>query len=750
MKLNLLLSMKEVSNALLVILLLLTSLYAQPDSSRSIYISRFSEPITIDGYLSEPAWKNAVVIKNFYTYRPVDGQSADEETAVLLGYDQTSLYIAFICFDPAPNLIRSSISKRDAIDDDDMVVLYLDTYNAGKETYHFSFNPDGIQADGIYIDMIAEDNNPDYIFFSKGHKFKKGYIVEAEIPFKSLRFPDSDTIIWGIAFARTIKHLDKDLIWPAISRNASSFVAQFGKLYGLYDINPGKHIEILPEVTAIEQGTLDEQQDSFVQENPNYDLGINLKIGLLSNLTMDMTYNPDFSQVEADADRIDVNRRFPLYYPEKRPFFLEGTNIFKTPINAVYTRRIVDPQFGAKLTGNIEGFDIGLLASIDDYYGSEEYLNSQHESFSSGIPADSAAATDSSQFFDTYKGQNTYHTIMRLRKEVWSYSNIGLLFTDFHLKDTYSRTYGIDGNFLIADDYALTFQALNSNTKNYFDPQIKSDPAFYLNLFRGSRTFNFQIFYHDVFPDFTAATGFLERESDYREGGLQVWYDIRSDDSFLQVIQPLLFVSQMYDHPTEERKGKKIESYIVPSVSFSARGQNTLQISYYRQFEEYLGSEFYKNQYYASISTKTLSWLYANLSYFWGDGIYYSYDPFLGKTGTINWSLEFKPYKNWATLISGSNYLFTGNNEVTSVRIVQDILRLRSVIQFTRAFSFRLILQRDNYYQDIELNTLVGWQPSPGTLVFLGYNDYFNQMNRNNYIRFANGFFFKFSYLFRF
>ncbi|MFN2127557.1 MAG: hypothetical protein ACK2TU_06825 [Anaerolineales bacterium] len=384
------------------------------------------------------------------------------------------------------------------------------------------------------------------------------------------------------------------------------------------------------------------------------------------------------------------------------------------------------------------------------YYGSGEYLNSQHESFSSGIPADSAAATDSSEYFDTYKGQNTYHTIMRLRKEVWSYSNIGFVFTDFHLKDTYSRTYGIDGNFLIADDYALTFQALNSNTKNYFDPQIKSDPAFYLNLFRGSRTFNFQIFYHDVFPDFTAATGFLERESDYREGGLQVWYDIRSDDSFLQVIQPLLFVSQMYDHPTEERKGKKIESYIVPSVSFSARGQNTLQISYYRQFEEYLGSEFYKNQYYASISTKTLSWLYANLSYFWGDGIYYSYDPFLGKTGTINWSLEFKPYKNWATLISGSNYLFTGNNEVTSVRIVQDILRLRSVIQFTRAFSFRLILQTDNYYQDIELNTLVGWQPSPGTLVFLGYNDYFNQMNRNNYIRFANGFFFKFSYLFRF
>ena len=151
----------------------------------------------------------------------------------------------------------------------------------------------------------------------------------------------------------------------------------------------------------------------------------------------------------------------------------------------------------------------------------------------------------------------------------------------------------------------------------------------------------------------------------------------------------------------------------------------------------------------AGFSTKTLPWLYADVSIFWGDGIFYSNNPFLGKTHTINWGLEFKPIKNWATLLSGSNYIFNGNDQGVPLRIVQDILRLRSVIQFTRDIFFRIIVQQDNYNMDIEINTLAGWQPSPGTVIFLGYNDYFNRKGREYYLRYAQGLFFKFSYLFR-
>ncbi len=733
------LSILKLLNFLLFSVSLFSTLHAGEYSSVAVHIPQIFQSITIDGYLNDAAWKEAAIIKDFYTYRPVDGQPAAEKTAVFLAYDESSLFVAFICFDPSPDQIRSSICKRDKIEDDDFIVLYLDTFNSGKETYSFSFNPFGIQADGIYIDMVAEDLTPDYIFYSKGRKFAQGYIVEAEIPFKSLRFPNMEEMVWGISVARTIKHLDKDIIWPAISRNSTTFVPQFAKLHGLKNINGGKNIEILPEATAFQSGNRASEYDEFIDQRFSNDLGVNLKFGFLSNLTLDMAYNPDFSQVEADADRIDVNRRFPLYYDEKRPFFLESTNIFQTPINAVYTRRIVDPFLGMKLTGNLSGYEIGLLGGIDEYYGSSEYLS---EIINTRSMIDNSI--DSKQFNNEYKNKNSYHTIFRLRKEMWNYSKMGILFTDKHFKDTHSMTYGIDGNLLIANEFSVSFQALNSNTKDFFADTTRNDPAFYFNLFRGSRTFNFQIYYNDVFPDFEVANGFIERESDYREGGVHFWYDFRSDDSFIFLAQPSLFINQMYDHA-----GNKIESYIAPSLSLSARGQNTLTFAYYRQFEEFLNTDFSKNQYLVSVGSKTLSWLFADFSFFWGDGIYYGYDPFPGSNRSLTWGLEFKPIKSWATRIDGSNYLFTGENEGLQTRIVQDIYHFRSVFQYTREISLRLILEQNNYYKDLDINVLAGWHPSPGTVIFLGYNDYIAKNSNDKYMRFARGIFFKFSYLLR-
>ncbi|TFG96527.1 MAG: hypothetical protein E4H13_12045, partial [Calditrichales bacterium] len=574
-------SIQVLLNSLLFVQLLLTPLTASDDSSPSVMIPRLANPVKIDGYLNELAWREAVVIQEFYTYRPVDGQLAEEETAALLAYDAGSLYLAFICFDPQPDRIRSSISKRDDISDDDNVVLYLDTFKSGKETYYFSFNPDGIQGDGIYIDMIAEDSSPDFIIYSKGRRFKSGYIVEVEIPFKSIRFPSEGEMEWGICLARSIKHLDKDLIWPAISRNSTTFVPQFATLFGLSGLSAGKNIEILPETTASQHGQRKSQTDGtekFVNDSINYGFGVNLKFGIFSNLIFDLTYNPDFSQVEADADRIDVNRRFPLYYTEKRPFFLEGTNIFHTPINAVYTRRIVDPLAGAKLSGNLNGLEVGFLGGVDEYYGSTDYLS---QIAINPPPADTAFRAE--EFIDKYRGSYSYHTVLRLRKEVWEYSKIGILFTDKQFKDTYSRTYGIDASLLIADEYSLTFQALNSDTKDFFDQTPRSDPAFNISLYRGSSTLNVQVAYKDIFPDFEVANGFLERDPDYREGSLQVWYDIRSDNSFFSLIQPTLFTNIMFNH---DSISKKIESYFAPSVALTLLGQNTLTLAYYRQFEE--------------------------------------------------------------------------------------------------------------------------------------------------------------------
>lgn len=754
------LNSKGLFNLIVFYILFVSNLFAGEDSLFTVTIPRFEGSVKIDGVLDDPNWKKAASVKNFYTYRPLDGQPAEEQTAVLIGYGSSALYFAFICFDSTPYNIRSTICDRDDINDDDNIVLYLDTFNSGKEAYIFSFNPYGIQADGIVVDMAVEDYTPDYVHFSEGKLFKKGFIVEAEIPFKSLRFPQDENMVWGISFGRTIQHLDQDNIWPAISRNSTTFVPQFGKLHGLKDISPGKNIEILPEFTASKFGEMDYETGNLTEEPVDYQLGLNLKVGLLSHLTLDLAYNPDFSQVEANPDLIDVNRRFPLYFEEKRPFFLEGTTLFQTPLQAVYTRRLVNPLLAMKMTGNMgSGYELGLLGDIDEYYGSEEFLAERAIKFSL-----TDSTFDDSAFIDKYKDKKSFHTIVRLRKEIYDYSKIGGIYTDMRFQDSYNRTYGLDGDLLIAREYSLTFQALHSETTDLL-LNYKNDPAFLLNLYRGSRTFNFQLFYTDIFPDFEMANGFLQRDPDYRELGAQVWYDIRSENAFIYLARPAIYLTQMYNHDEQEpiKNGRRIESYIAPSLTIHTRGQISVSGTYFRQFEDYLGYGFDLDQYLIDISSHTLPWLYALGSVYWGDGIYYDapsfgQEPFLGNTRTINWGLELKPISNWATRLSGNHYIFKGNTQEFVANVNQDILRLRTVYQFTKEIYLRIILEQNNYYKDLDINILAGWEPSPGTVLYLGYNDYYSRdrlflnaigKSKLDYTRFAQGLFFKFSYLVR-
>ena len=726
-----------------IILLFILAIKVLADNTAfEIKISKFTEPVNIDGILSEPCWKDAAQIKNFYGFQPIDGIPATEQTAVLLGYSENSLYVAFVCFDPIPGNIRSSITKRDEIFDDDFVVLYLDTFNDSKTAYQFAFNPNGIQADGIYIEAVGEDFNPDFIFYSEGKSFKKGYILEIEIPFKSLRFPDKDELTWGLAILRRINHLDKDIIWPLISRNLSTFIPQFGKIHGINNISSGNNIEILPEITASQQGNF--VNDNFSEGPVEYEAGINLKYGLTSNITFDLTYNPDFSQVEADADKIDVNKRFPLYYDEKRPFFLEGTNIFKTPIKAVYTRKMVNPLLGFKTTGQIGDYTIGVLGGIDEYYGSKDYLEelAYFESFSN-------PNFNASEFMKEYQYEKSYHGIVRLQKNIWDYSNIGILATDKEFGDLYSRTFGVDGRFIYKNEYIFTFQALHSQSKNFFETEEKQDPAFYAELYRRTRTFSFQLFYNDIFPNFEAENGFLER-SDIRQFGTFMWYDIQSDKSFFRLIQPNFYAYQINNH-----KNIRIEQFLAPSLTIQTKGQTELRLSYYRMMEEYRGFNFNKNQFYLNLNNKTFSWLFFDIEAIVGDGIYYNavyegIDPFVGYIQSITTSVQLKPTNRWTNEISANNYFFNGIYNSQKYQIIQDIYRFKTTYQFTKSLFLRFIIENNNYYDDLDINILLSYQFIPGTVIFLGYSDYFTKNLKQNYQRQARGLFSKFSYLFRF
>ncbi|MFA9454382.1 MAG: DUF5916 domain-containing protein [Candidatus Aminicenantaceae bacterium] len=308
-------------------------------------IPRMSGSPKIDGILDNPFWeKEALKIDGFRQFTPVEKGDPSQKTEAYIGYDPKNLYIAFRCYDTDPQKIRASITKRDNVIDDDWILVFLDTFNEKRRAFTFIINPLGIPLDGMRIEEGGDadiDGSWDAVFQSEGRVDEKGYTVEMAIPFKSIRFPDSSSQTWGLQIQRTIRRKNEEIYWYPRSRNVNGFLLQAGQLQIEGDLEKGKNLEIMPVLTALKEGsgTIDPEA------------GLNLKYGITSNMTIDLAINPDFSQIEADIPKINVNQRYDLYYPEKRPFFLEGKDYFDTPIELVYTRTISTPMWGGKLTG---------------------------------------------------------------------------------------------------------------------------------------------------------------------------------------------------------------------------------------------------------------------------------------------------------------------------------------------------------------------------------------------------------------
>ncbi|KAA3608818.1 MAG: hypothetical protein D8M58_18960 [Calditrichaeota bacterium] len=738
------------SKYLIIILLSLLISTVFPKPNDQVRLNPFNKGIVLDGFLTEDVWKNATRITDFYTIQPVAGNPAEERTAALFGYDEKNLYIAFICFYDDPSVIRATVAKRDAIFEDDFILLYLDTFDAGEHAYQFAFNPFGIQGDGVYTEHVGEDFKPDFIFESHGRIFRQGYIVEAQIPFSSLNFPDKSKMNWRFAILRHTEHLNHDTVWPRISLNSTDWVGQFGRLSDIQSIQTGKGLEILPEFSSFRVDNYSSIDSSLNNGPIKGDFGLNLKYGVSSGLNLDLTFNPDFSQVESDVNKIDVNRRKPLFYSEKRPFFLEGTDIFKTPIQAVYTRQLIDPLGGIKFSGRVGDYSVGLLSTIDEYQGTTAFLGS-----------DSATVKK-------YGTKKSLNNILRIKRTIFDNSSVGLLVTDREFEDTYNRVYGLDGTFAFTDNDILTLQGLHSQTKDVFSSQKTEDPAFYGNYWHGTDTWNFQIFYNDYAPDFRVDNGFIERQdiiaNGFREGGLQLWYNFKWQENSLQYFRPYIYSTRIVDH-----ENKVIEDNLWSSLFFQFDFKTEVTLSHYFSRENFGGQNFDKNNYAVDISNTSLSWLQANFYLYNGDEISYFTNPtFLGNVNYIISSLVFKPLGYLNFDFSYKYYRFTGEVNGLNEGLSQEIPRVKLSWQFYRYFALRLIAERttlhydDTYYSyaesgQIDVNLLFSYTPSPGTVIFLGYNDFYEKGTKfhkgwisfDKYTQAQRGFFMKLSYLFK-
>ncbi|MEJ7623153.1 MAG: carbohydrate binding family 9 domain-containing protein [Pyrinomonadaceae bacterium] len=452
------------------------SKYVRKDAP--VRVPRLETAPVIDGVLDDPVWRSAALFGDFIQTNPGDNVAPKEPMEFMMAYDAKHLYLAFNV-KQARDTIRATVSRRDNIFNDDYVIVFLDTFNDQRQAYAISFNPLGIQADGTTTEGRGEDYSIDLVMESKGRVTADGYIVEAAIPFKSLRYEAGGDKKWGLHVFRRNKSNNNSLdSWMPNDRSINGTLLQAGQITGLDDISTTRQLEINPSFTLSETGRRtrftfnNDPTGRYVNEGIKGEFGMTAKFSLTPTVTLDFAYNPDFAQVEADAPVSTANVRFPIFFAEKRPFFLERIDIFQSGMNVVNTRAIVDPDIALKLTGRRGKNTFGILYASDNAPGNysiderETLLGCQRRrdlSPSLGI------ICGTERFLD----QNADIGVIRFKRDVGRLHNIGFFATTYNFTDRHNHTAGFDGRFKLNSSTVGEFQILGTNSRrNFYSPEL--------------------------------------------------------------------------------------------------------------------------------------------------------------------------------------------------------------------------------------------------------------------------------------
>lgn len=445
------------------------SVVIPPEKAKPLTVPRFDKPPVIDGKLDDEVWKHAAVFKDFYQVSPGDNTAPSKPTEVFIGYDAKSLYLGFHCFDDEPDKVRATVAKRDGAFGDDNVRVFLDTFNDQRRAYVLGWNPLGIQQDGIMTEGQGTDFSVDIVMESKGMLTSDGWVVEVAIPFKSLRYEAGKGKLWGIHVWRNFFRFNDEVdSWMPLNRDVSSNLAQEGHLTGLEGISTERTLEVIPSLTVSETGKrVNALSAAQLAANPTlldpgrmlndpikHDIGVTMKYGITPTVTLDLTINPDFAQVEADQTVVTANQRFPIFFEEKRPFFLEGIDIFQTRLQPVHTRAIVNPQLAVKLTGKRGRNTFGVLLASDKAPGN--------------FVGDERNDPINFRFLD----KHAYIGVFRVKHDVGKQSSIGFLATSYNFIEKHNQLGGVDGRFHINQQTTFGFQVLATTSRRCF-----SDPS---------------------------------------------------------------------------------------------------------------------------------------------------------------------------------------------------------------------------------------------------------------------------------
>src|SRR5512142_1325758 len=415
--------------------------------------------VAVDGRLDEAVWARAAVLRDFSQYLPNDNRPADDSTTVLVWYAPDAIYFGIRAYQDSGS-VRATLADRDKIAGDDYVQILLDTFNDHRQALVFGVNPLGAQADGTLLDAPRQvattlsaastgaytlDLSPDFIYASKGRLTAWGYEVEIRIPFKTLRYQTRDPQDWSVNVIRVVQATGHQLTWTRVLQTRASFLAQSGTLTGLTGLRRGLVLDVTPEATSTVTGA--PQPSGWTYSGGDPRIGATVRWGVTANLTLDGTVRPDFSQVEADVPQIQFDPRFALNFPEKRPFFLDGLELFQTPIQLIYTRRLADPQAAAKLTGKVGATTIAALSGVD---GTEQ----------------SVTGTD-----------HPVLSALRIRRDLGGANSLGLVYTDREDGGSANHVAAVDGRVVLGRAWTLAFQGAGSATRDSASAPLEWAPA---------------------------------------------------------------------------------------------------------------------------------------------------------------------------------------------------------------------------------------------------------------------------------
>ena len=501
---------------------------ASVPEGNTLKIPKVSRAPQLADFLTHTPREAEARVSDFRQRSPGDGTPATQPTAAFLSYDNHNLYVVFECTDEAGK-IRAHMSKRDDIGDDDQVAVYLDTFRDGQRAYVFSANPYGIQNDAVLTEGGGSDSKFDTLWYTEAKLIDNGYVVWMAIPFKSVRFTGQDIQNWGIALPRSLVRRNEGSIWPFISKKRERFIKYFAGMEGMQDISPGRNVQLIPYINAARAQTLAPQ--GLVGD---HDIrgGVDGKAVFRNALTLDFTVNPDFSQVESDDPQVTINQRYEVYFPEKRPFFLENSAYFQTPFNLFFSRRIVDPEFGARLTGKVGDWALGFMGTDDRATGQTQ---------SAGSP---------------YFGDRSKIGIFRVQREFKNQSHIGAFATSNDFGSSWNRVAAVDARINMTPNWYVSGQLVKS-----FDRQLNgtetSGTAAKADLTYVDRHLSYTGDYTDLTPDFKAPLGFIRRV-DLRQTSQYVGYFWQPEDQKVLSFGPAISYLMDWDHPGNFRTGRSM------------------------------------------------------------------------------------------------------------------------------------------------------------------------------------------------